>query len=907
MGLFHLDRMLNPKSIAVIGASERPESVGAAVMRNLVDGGFPGAVYPINPRRRTVRGLQAYPDLREAPGPIDMAVVATPIDTVPGIIQECGAKGVAGVVVLSAGGRETGEGGRRLEEAIARQAAEANVRIIGPNCLGLILPSAKLNASFAAHMPKAGRLAFISQSGALCTAILDLSLQEGIGFSHFVSIGSMLDVDFADLIDFLGNEFRVTSILLYVESIPNLRKFMSAARAVSRIKPIVVLKSGKSPAGARAASSHTGAMAGEDALYDAAFRRAGVLRVQTIGELFDCAELLAKQPRPEGPRLAIITNAGGPGVMAADALAEYGLAPAPLGEESLAALDKVLPPFWSRNNPVDILGDASPERYAKALQVCLDSTDIDGVLLILTPQAMTDPSAVARQIASMIARRARLVLASWMGGINVQEGRNILNQAGIPTYATPEQAIRAFMELHQYAVNQKMLKEIPKRFREDLTFDSPKAEAILRTGLTRPNGVLTEVESKGLLEAYGIPTTATRLAADEDQVVRCARELGFPVVLKICSPDIVHKTEAGGIQLDLQSEEQVRDAFRSIVESARAYNPDAEIQGVSVQPMLRNTQGPAGVELIVGAKKDDQFGPVILFGMGGILAELLKDRSLGLSPLNRALARRLMEDTKVYKVLQGYRNLPAADMAALEELLIRLSQLLTDFPEIAELDMNPVILQHGRPWAVDARVLVRRSAVPSPLHLIISPYPARYEKHAVTSSGLPVFIRPIKPEDAPLLVDLFHVLSPTSIYFRFFSPLKELSEDMLARFTQVDYDREIGMVAVEAQDTGWEKLLGVARVISDPEGKKAEFAVLVGDPWQGKGIGALLLENCLHIAKERGIETVWGTVLQENTHMLALGRKLGFKICRMAESTDCELTIDLRRVNFDEHGRMMPS
>ncbi len=907
MGLFNLDRMLNPKSIAVIGASERPESVGAAVMRNLVEGGFPGAVYPINPRRSTVWGLKTYSRLEESPAPVDLVVVATPIETVPGIIKSCGAKGVAGAVILSAGGREVGEQGRRLEEEIAREAAANKVRLIGPNCLGFICPGAKLNASFAAHMPKPGRLAFISQSGALCTAILDLSLQEGIGFSHFVSIGSMLDVDFADLIDYLGNEFRVTSILLYVESIPNLRKFMSAARAVSRIKPIVVLKSGKSPAGARAASSHTGAMAGEDALYDAAFRRAGVLRVNSIGELFDCAELLAKQPRPEGPRLAVITNAGGPGVMAADALSEYGLEPAPLSEETLAALNAVLPPCWSRNNPVDILGDASPERYAKTIQICVESRDIDGVLVILTPQAMTDPTGVARQVAAMASKRPCPILTSWMGGVHVEEGRRILNQAGIPTYATPEQAIGAFMELYQYALNQKMLKEIPKRFREDLTFDEERAQKILQKGLSRPHGVLTEVESKDLLEAYGIPTTVTRLAENEDQAAVLARDMGFPVVLKICSPDILHKTEAGGIHLDLQNEEQVRTAYRSILEKARAYKPDADIHGVSVQPMLRSSQGSTGVELILGAKKDDQFGPVILFGMGGILAELLKDRSLGLPPLNRALAHRLMEDTKVYKVLRGYRNLPPANMAALEELLIRLSQLVTDFPEIVELDMNPVILQQGRPWAVDARVIVQPSWVPSPMHLIISPYPARYEKHAVTSAGLPVFIRPIKPEDAPLLVDLFHVLSPTSIYFRFFSPLKELTEDMLARFTQIDYDREIALVAVEAPGTDQEKLLAVARVISDPDGKKAEFAVLVGDPWQGKGIGALLLENCLHIAKERGIETVWGTVLRENTQMLALGRKLGFAICRVPESTDCELTIDLGAVTFDEHGRIQRS
>lgn len=907
MGLLHLDRMLNPKSIAVVGASERPESVGAAVMRNLVEGGFPGAVYPINPRRSSVWGLQAYNDLQSAPSPVDLAIVATPMETVPSIIKECGATGVAGAVILSAGGRETGEEGRRLEHKIAREAAAAKVRIIGPNCLGFICPGAKLNASFAAHMPQPGRLAFISQSGALCTAILDLSLQEGIGFSHFVSIGSMLDVDFADLIDYLGNDFRVTSILLYVESIPHLRKFMSAARAVSRIKPIVVLKSGKSPAGARAASSHTGAMAGEDALYDAAFRRAGVLRVTTIGELFDCAELLAKQPRPEGPRLAIITNAGGPGVMAADALAEYGLEPAPLSEKTLEALNAVLPPWWSRNNPVDILGDASPERYAKALQVCVESSEVDGVLIILTPQAMTNPTAVARQVAAMGAKRPCPILASWMGGVNVEEGRRVLNQAGIPTYATPEQAIAAFMELYQFAVNQKMLKEIPKRFREDLTFDEERANRVLQRGLARPHGMLTEVESKELLKAYGLPITVTRLAHHEDQAVVLARDMGFPVVLKICSPDIVHKTEAGGIVLDVQNEDQVRAAYRTVLERARVYKPDAEIHGVSVQPMLRTAQGATGVELIVGAKRDDHFGPVILFGMGGILAELLKDRSLALPPLNRSLAHRLMEDTKVYKVLRGLRNLPPADMASLEELLIRLSQLVTDFPEIVELDMNPVVLQHGKPWAVDARVLVRPSSVPSSMHLIISPYPARYEKHAVTTTGLPVFVRPIKPEDAPLLVDLFHVLSPTSIYFRFFSPIKELSEDMLARFTQIDYDREIALVAVDASGTAQEKLLGVARVISDPDGKKAEFAVLVGDPWQGKGIGALLLENCLHIAKERGIETVWGTVLRENTQMLALGRKLGFSVCRVPESTDCELTIDLRAVTFDEAGRIQRS
>ncbi len=897
MGLRNLERIFKPGSVAVVGASERGDSVGGAVMRNLVEGGYAGAIHPVNPKRKTIRGLEAWPTLGRVPGPVDLAVVATPINTVPAIIRECAAKGVGGAVVLSAGGKETGEEGRRIEEAIRLEAAQAGVRIIGPNCLGIICPGEHLNASFAAHMPKPGRLAFISQSGALCTAILDLSLKEGIGFSHFVSIGSMLDVDFADLIDFLGNEPRVTSILLYVESIPHMRRFMSAARAVSRIKPIVVLKSGRSPAGARAASSHTGAMAGEDVLYDAAFKRAGVVRVRTIGELFDCAELLAKQPRPEGPGLAIITNAGGPGVMAADALADYGLEPVALSQETLTKLDAFLPAFWSRNNPVDILGDASPERYARALQVCIQAPEVHGVLLILTPQAMTDPTAVAREVARTAIRRPCPVLASWMGGVDVEEGRNVLNQAGLPTYPTPEAAIRAFLYLHQYEANLRMLREIPKRFRQDLTFDTDRARQIIRKGLARSNGVLTEVESKQVLEAYGIPVVATRLASHEDHAVSLALELGFPVAMKICSPDILHKTEAGGVRLNLHNKADVRSAFRALLQSARAYMPSADIHGVAVQPMVRGGQ----VEIIVGAKKDDQFGPALLFGMGGILAEILKDRAVGLPPLNRALARQLMENTKVHRVLQGYRRMPPADMEAMEELLIRLSQLVTDFPEIMELDMNPVVLFQAKPWAVDARVLVRESRVPAPMHLIISPYPAAYELHTVTSGGLSVFTRPIRPEDAPLLVDLFHVLSPTSIYYRFFSPIKELSEDMLARFTQIDYDREIALVALEEGAGDGERMLGVARVISDPDGKRAEFAVLVGDPWHGKGVGALLLERCLRIAKERGIQTVYGTVLRENTQMLALGRKLGFAVCSVPETYECELTIDLSKVDFGNH------
>jgi acetyltransferase len=743
-------------------------------------------------------------------------------------------------------------------------------------------------------MPQSGKAAFISQSGAICTAILDLALKEEIGFSHFVSIGSMLDVDFGDLIDYLGNYPEVNSILLYIESLTNFRKFMSAARAVSRVKPIVVLKSGRSPAGARAAASHTGAMVGEDAVYDAAFKRAGIVRVQTFGELFDCAELMAKQPRPKGPRLGIITNAGGPGVMAADSLAEYGAEPARLEQETIEQLNELLPPFWSHSNPIDVLGDASPERYAKAVDICLKAKELNGLLLILTAQGMTNPAEVAELLTQKLKAKPCPVFASWMGGMEVEKGRDILNHAGIPTYDTPESAVKAFMYMHEYSCNLQMLQEIPPKLAKELHFDRDWARAIIDEELKSGNGILTEIESKSLLTAYGIPVTHTEVATSVEEAKRLATHMGYPIVVKVHSPDIVHKTEAGGVQLDLYSEAAVSVAYRKTIKNARAYNPEAKILGVTLQPMIQRPD----YEILLGAKRDENFGPVILFGMGGVLTELLKDWSIGLPPLNRSLARKLMESTRAYSLLKGYRNKPGANLALLEEMIIRLSQLLEDFPEIIELDMNPVIVNEGRPIAADARVILRPAEVSAPLHLVISPYPTQYEYREVVKDGLAVFIRPIKPEDAPALLDLFHTLSPTSVYYRFFSPMKSLSASMLARFTQIDYDREIALVALQ-EERPEGKMLGVARVIGDPDGKKAEFAVMVGDPWQGKGVGAKLLEKCLQIAKERGIETVWGIVLRENTQMLALGRKLGFEASRTEEPGELELTIDLRSVQFE--------
>jgi acetyltransferase len=894
MGVYNLDKIFKPESIAVIGASEKKDSIGSILVQNLVQGAFQGKIYPVNPKYRTLHALKAYPSILEVDSPVDLAIIATPIATVPEIVTQCVAKNVGGAIIISAGGKEVGAQGEEIEKKIVWEAWKGGLRIIGPNYLGIICPERNLNASFVSRIPQKGKLAFISQSGAICSAILDLSPKAKIGFSHFVSIGSMVDVDFGDLIDYLAADPQVSSILLYMEGLSNFRKFMSAARAASRVKPVVVLKSGRSPAGTRAAASHTGAMAGEDAVYDAAFKRAGIVRVNTIGELFDCAELMAKQPRPSGSRLAIVTNAGGPGVMAADALSYYGLEPTPLQADTLEKLDSVLPAAWSHANPIDILGDASPDKYTEVVKICIGAQELDGVLVVLTPQAMTDPTAVAKGLARISKSRRYPLFASWMGGVDVEKGAEILNLAEIPTYGTPEQAIKAFMYMHEYSRNLEMLQQIPPKLSKTLKFDRNRAQDIIRQGSEREKSTLTELQSKEVLAAYGLPVNRTEIATSAEEAVQLARDMGFPLAMKILSPEIVHKTEANGIKLDLRTENEVFEAFRALTAKAREYDPEANILGVTLQPMIMQSD----YEILLGAKMDPNFGPVILFGMGGIFTEVVKDRNIGLPPLNLSLARQIMEGTRVYTLLKGYRKRPPANIQHLEEIILRLSQLVIDFPEIVELDMNPVIVSKGEFVAVDARIVLEPAVRLSPLHLVISPYPEQYESRELTPSGLPIMIRPIKPEDAPLLVELFDTLSPTSIYYRFFGPLKALPHSMLVLFTQVDYDREIDLIALEQAEDGKERMVATARVMSDPDGKRAEFAILVGDPWQGKGVGAILLERCLAIAKERGLETVWGMVLQENTGMQALARKLGFEVSRSGEPGELELTIDLKSVDF---------
>ncbi|MGD9137829.1 MAG: bifunctional acetate--CoA ligase family protein/GNAT family N-acetyltransferase [Desulfobacterales bacterium] len=890
MSVENLDKIFQPKSIAVVGASERKSSVGAALMHNLIERSFSGKIFPINPHHKKIGKLPAHSSIRDLESPVDLAAICTPITSVPQIVKDCVDIGVGGAIIISAGGKEIGEKGKKLEAAIQKEAEHSGLRIIGPNCVGMMSGRSKLNVSFANQMPLAGKMAFISQSGAICTAILDLSVKEKIGFSYFVSLGDMLDVDFGDMLDYLGGESDVSSIVMYVESLTNFRKFMSAARAVSRVKPIIVLKAGRTQAGALAAASHTGAMAGEDSVYDAAFQRAGILRVKTFEELFDCAELLAKQPKPAGPGLAIITNAGGPGVMAADALSDFGYEPVSLSVETLEKLDEILPPYWSKRNPIDMLGEAKPDLYRKVVEICLNAKEVNGLLIISAPQALADTAEVAADLVDLIREKQIPIITSWVGGTNMQKGRDIFNQAGIPTFDTPERAVRAFMDIYRFSKNIEMLQQIPSRLPKRLEFDRETAKNLIREGLENKNHLLTEMEAKGLLSSYGIPVNRMEKVVTREEVVQTAQRIGFPVVMKINSRDITHKSDANAVFLDLKNEKEASKAFDKIIWNAHTYNPNAKIEGVTIQPMLIRPD----YELILGVKKDRDFGPVILFGMGGIFTEVLKDRAIAFPPLNRLLAKRLMEQTRVYRLLQGYRNTPPVNLEVLEEILIRLAQLVTDFSEIQELDINPLHVTLQGICAVDARVLLMPSTTSAPHHLVISPYPDQYEEHTQTSTGVDIFVRPIRPEDAPLLVELFESLSPQSVYRRFFTPLKRLPHSMLARFTQIDYDRHIALVALPEAEPG-EKMLGVARAIIGRNLKEAEFSVVVGDPWQGKGIGAALLKRCISITKERGIEKVMGTVLAENTQMLALGKKLGFKIEKVIGAGEYELSIDFRK------------
>jgi acetyltransferase len=812
--------------------------------------------------------------------PVDLALIAIPIKGVPALIGECGQAGVKAAIIISSGGKETGTPGEEIEAAIKGEAEKYGIRYLGPNCWGALCPPSNFHGTFAPHFARAGNLAFISQSGALSSSIIGWATLKNFGFSHFIGLGSGTDVDFADLIDYLGNDDQVRSIILFLEGLTNHRQFMSAARSVSRVKPIIVIKAGRSLAGARAAVSHTGALAGEDAAYNAAFRRAGIIRVDTIGQLFDCAEALGKVSRPVQGALGIITNAGGPGVMAVDALSRWKIPPPSLSLETSQKLSEFLPPNWSRGNPLDILGDASPERFARTVRICLEAPEFAGLVVILSPLALTDPGGVARVVAAQVKGQAKPVFAVWMGGKDVQKGVRILNDASIPTFETPEAAVDTFMQMYHYSRNLQLLQETPPRLPHELKVNTKKARTFLEQCLEQQRRTLTEIESKAILSAYGIPVNPTIAVSSAAEAVRAAKEIGFPVVLKVNSPDITHKSEVRGVRFYLRTAQEVQAAFEQIVAAARAHNAAARVLGVTVE----SQEGEADCELLLGSKRDPDFGPLILFGLGGTFTEVMEDWAIDLPPLNLHLARSLIQRTRVYRVLQGYRHVPPANLDLLGEILVRISQLVTDFPEIIELDINPLMLVNGKAVAVDARLVIEPSMVPAPRHLTISPYPNQYEIDWMMRDGTPVLLRPMKPEDEPLVADFLNKCSDDTIYFRYFRLIKNWTHEMLIRFTQNDYDRELGLMAV-GQPPSPEIMMGVSRLVIDRARRTAEFAVIVADPWQGKGLGPYLVDRVIDIARDQDVELLWAEVLSQNQPMLDLGKKLGFSLKKESAET----------------------
>jgi acetyltransferase len=875
-----LDVFFEPHNVAVIGATETPASVGRTILWNLINSPFGGTVFPVNPKRTSVLGIRAYPNMAAVPDKVDLAVIVTPAKTVPGVVHDCVAAGVKGAIIISAGFKESGKAGAELERQVLEEARRGRMRIIGPNCLGVMRPLSGLNATFATTIARPGNVALVSQSGAICTAILDWSLREQVGFSAFLSIGSMLDVGWGDLIEYLGDDPRTRSIIIYMESIGDARAFVSAAREVALSKPIIVIKAGRSEAAAKAAASHTGSLSGSDEVLEAAFRRCGVLRVMNISDLFYMSEVLAKQPRPSGPRLTILTNAGGPGVLAADALMALNGTLAELSSETTAALNKILPPHWSHGNPIDILGDADPERYAKSVDIAAKDTSSDALLVIMTPQGMTDPTQIAEKLKPYAKLDGKPILASWMGGVEAAGGEDILNHAGIPTFPYPDTAVRVFEYMWRYTYNLRALYETPALAE---SADSAAREqvaaliaAVRKTGRT----LLTEAESKQLLALYGIPTVRTLVASTLDEAVRFARETGYPVVLKLHSETITHKTDVGGVQLNLADDEAVRRAWNAIETGVREKAGPGHFQGVTVQPMISRD----GYELIVGSSVDPQFGPVLLFGSGGMLVEVYKDRALALPPLNTTLARRMMEQTRIFTALGGVRGRKPVPLAELDQLLVRFSRLVVEQRWIKEIDINPLLASAERLIALDARVIVygqdaKEQDLP---RTAIRPYPVQYVGRWASKDGTAVNVRPIRPEDEPMMVAFHERLSERSVYFRYFHLLnlsQRTAHERLTRICFIDYDRGMALVAEkEDPQNGTHQILGVGRLTRAHGANEAEMAVLVSDDFQGQGLGTELLRRLIEIGREEKIGRITADILAENRAMQRVCERLGFTL-----------------------------
>jgi acetyltransferase len=891
MNPHYLRPLLDPRSVVLVGATPLAEKVGGRLLENLLGGGFAGEILAVNPKYHDIRGIPCFPSIEDLPRAVDLAVIATPAPTVPRVVQACGRRGIRAAVVITAGFRETGPQGMELERRLLEAAHAGGVRLLGPNCVGLMRPPAGLNATFARGNALPGSLALVSQSGAVCTALLDWATPNGIGFSSVVSLGGSSDIDFGEVIDYLACDEKTEHILLYIEGVRDGRRLVSSLRAVARGKPIILMKVGRHPVGSRAAATHTGSIVGRDDVFDAVVRRTGVVRVKTAGELIAAAQALAAHVRPAGDQLAIVTNGGGPGVMAADRAADLGLPLATLAPATIERMRAALPANWSHGNPVDVIGDAGPERYRSALAACLDDPGVNGVVVILVPQAMTEAGAVGKVVAEAAAKSDKPVLACWMGEATVEAARREMRSAGLSVYRLPEMAVEGFAYLAQFHRHQRALLEAPPPLAHREPPDLARARAIVARVLGEGRSLLTGTESKEFLEAFRIPVVRSIDARDMESAVAAARATGFPVVMKILSRDITHKSDVGGVRLGLADEGAVRAAWEAMMAAVAARQPQARIDGVSIERMVASAHGR---ELMVGVVTDEVFGPAISFGAGGIAVEVLRDRVVGLPPLSAALIDDMVRGTRVAKMLGKFRHLPAVDRRALEAVLLRVSEMATALPQLVELDINPLVADEYGVLALDARVVVR---APAPGlgrygHLAIHPYPDELEENVRLRDGTGLLLRPIRPEDAAMEAAFVEALSSDSRRMRFQSALRALTPTMLARFTQIDYDREMALVAIDAS-AAQPREVGVCRYIRLPDERSCEFAIVVADAWQGRGLGRVMMERLIAIARERGLERMLGYVLSANRGMLELCSRLGFEIRAMADGEVREVVLQL--------------
>ena len=877
MSVRHLDALFHPRSVAVVGASARPGNLGAIVLRNLRAGGFPGPLWAVNRHAGDIEGVPLLPSVAALPAAPELAVICTPPATVPGLVAELGARGTRAAIVLTAGLKEPmPEREGSIEQAMLEAARPHLLRVLGPNCLGALVPAVHLNASFAPGAALPGALAFVTQSGALATAMLDWAHAQGIGFSHFVSLGDSADVDFGDVLDWLASDSGTRAILMYVESVQHARKFMSAARAAARNKPVIVVKAGRAPEGARAAASHTGALAGSDAVFDAAVRRAGMVRVPTLEALFDAAQTLSRVQRWRGERLAIVTNGGGAGVLAADALALGGGQLAQLSAETLARLEAVLPAHWSRGNPVDLVGDAPVERYTQALAIVLQAPEVDGVLFMHAPTAIVPAAEIAAACAPLLRDAGKPVLSSWLGGTCVEPARRAFAAARLASYDTPEQAVAGWLQLVQYHRHQQALLQLPDAQPRSIRVDRAAAQEVVRQALAGGREWLDEEQARQVLEAYGIPTVRTIAARDSEEAMAAAVDIGFPVALKVVSPQVLHKSDVGGVALNLGSVEEVRAAAVRMRQSVARLSPHAHVTGFTVQAMAKRRHAH---ELIVGIADDAQFGPVVLFGAGGTAVEIRRDRAMALPPLNAALVHDLVAATQVGPLLAGYRGEPGVDQAALHDVVLRVSQMACDLAELAELDINPLLADAEGVLALDARIRVRAARAGEPSRLALRPYPAELEETWPLGERS-LLVRPIRPEDGQRLAAFYAEASAADLRLRFFVSRREVPRSELARYCQIDYEREMTFVALDG-----EHMAGEVRAVCDPDNREAEFAVQVASAWQHRGLGRRLLAKLLAYLRQRGTQEVFGTCLAENAGMLALAREEGFTVRAASDGT----------------------